>query len=889
MANGFTFNSPTVKFKEIDLTTQSPALGITILGLVGETQKGRAFEPTFITNKNEFRKFFGAQSNEKLGTNLKYTLPFYANSFLTEGDQLWVTRVLGLSGYDAGTGWALKVNAGLDTSTTAITATVTGSTNFTGGTYLGISISQTGTYNSASTFVKNGTVFTATSITLNVTTYDSNASTGSTLYSSQTISGNAFTDYENMVVAVIRSRGLYDNNTLKYNVSAITLNVTGGAATNLFGDFTLTTQGLFTNESYTCNLNPDATGFISNVLGDKPKGKNTGLYVEAVYPDLITKINSLGPYFSLSPTIVRLTTDVFNDFKINYQTPQTPWVVSELRGSKIEKLFKFISISDGDSANKEIKISITRLNFETKEFDVIIRDFNDTDNNVSILESYTRCSLDPSLPTYIGKRIGSRTEGNYDLDFDIKSSYVFLEIAADAPTDAMPCGFEGYYLRNYSATNTGDVSAKTPSIFYKTDYSVSDKKARVFLGVSERAYDTTTNGSGINQNLFNYVGKTSTETSFTKTKGFHLDSGATGTYTDGDFIIGEFSVGAGKLQTATDTINGYYSDVLSRKFTLVPYGGFDGWDIFRNQRTNNGSYTLGKTNYVEGNDYDAYLLGIQTFENPEETPLTLFATPGINWYDHIDLVNDSIELVERTRQGDCFYLIDAPDMTEDETAQDLVDKLSTVDIDSSYCATYAPYIQVNDPESGTNLFIPPSGEVLRVMALTDKIAFPWFAPAGLNRGLIPSAKQVRKKFSEPERDILYPARINPIPKFNDVGADIFGQKTLQVKQSVLDRINVRRLLIYAKILIRQISRNLLFDPSDDVAINDFINKVNPILSNIQRERGLESFLVRLSAENTPESRDRNEVYFDILLVPTKSIEYIGVSFIISPSGVQFNA
>jgi phage tail sheath protein FI len=228
-------------------------------------------------------------------------------------------------------------------------------------------------------------------------------------------------------------------------------------------------------------------------------------------------------------------------------------------------------------------------------------------------------------------------------------------------------------------------------------------------------------------------------------------------------------------------------------------------------------------------------------------------------------------------------------MQSDETAQDLVDKLNTVDIDSSYCATYAPYIQVLDNDSGFNVFLPPTGEVLRVMALTDKISFPWFAPAGTKRGLITKAKQVRKKLSEPERDILYPARINPIAKFNDIGVDIFGQKTLQIKQSVLDRINVRRLLIYSKLVIRQIAKGVLFEPNDDTAINNFLANVNKILTNVQRERGLENFLVRLSAENTPESRDRNEVYFDILLIPTKSIEYIGISFIISPSGVQFNA
>ncbi len=886
MANGFVFNSPGTKFQEIDLTTPAASLGITVLGLVGETQKGRAFEPTFITNKNDFRRLFGAQSSEKLGTALKYTLPFYANSYLTEGNQLWVSRILGLSGYDAGTGWALKVNSGLDQSTTAITATVTGSTSFTGGTYQGISINATGSYSTTGAFTKQGGAFSATTYVLNVLSYDSSTLSGTTLYSAQTITGSALSVYEDMVVAVVRSRAQYVNNVLLFNASATTLTMSG-ASTNLFGSFVLSTQGM-TNESYACTLDPNSTSFISNVIGDKPKGKNTALYVEAVYPDLIKKLNSLGSYFSLSPTLVRLGGSVFTDYLAPYQTPETPWVVSELRGSKVEKLCKFISISDGDSANKEIKISFQHLNFDTKEFDIIVRDFNDTDNEIVVLESYTRCSFDPQLPNYIGKRIGSRTEGNEDLDFDIRSNYIFVEMAADAPTDAMPCGFEGYYLRNYSAANTGSVSAKTPTIFYKTSYASTDKKNRTYLGISERGYDTTSNGQGINQNMFNYDGAASTESSLSKTKGFHLDSGATLNYTDGDYLIGEFQTGAGQLQTALDTLSGVYSDVLSRKFTLAPYGGADGFDVHRTQRTNSGAYVLGRTYYEAGNDYDAYLAGLQTLQNPEEYPMSLMGFCGVNWYDHIDLVNEGIELVERTRGGDALYVIDAPDTNSDETVQDIVDKLDSVGIDSNYSATYSPYIQINDADSGTNVFLNPTGEVFRVMAYTDKTKAPWWAGAGITRGLLPSVKQLRKKYSEPDRDILYPGRINPIVKFNDVGVAIFGQKTLQVKQSVLDRINVRRLLIYAKMLIRQISKGLLFEQNDDVLVNEFLGKVNPILANIQTNRGIKNFSVRLDVDS-PENIDRNSLFFSINLVPTSSLEYLGITFVLTSTGVQFNS
>ncbi len=888
MANNFIFNSPSIKTREIDNTVVSTqSLGITILGLVGETQKGPAFEPTFITNKNDFAKFFGSTSNEKIGSSLKYLLPFYANSYLTEGNQMWVTRVLGLNGYNAGTGWALKVNAGYDPSVSASTlSTFTGSTTFSGGLYQGISINGTGTYSNAPTYVKNNTTFTGNSVTLTVTSYDSVALTGNTNYTISTLSKPTLTQYEDMVVGIVRPRALYVSNDLTFYASSMTISLSG-ATSSLLGDFTLTTSGI-KSESYTATLDSSSSSYLPNVIGNTPKDKNNAIYVEAVYPDLIKKLNYISEGSTLSPTLVTLTNDTFTDYTDAFQTPVTPWLVSELRGSVVEKLFRFISVSDGDSANKEIKISIQRLNLDTREFDVIVRDFNDTDDKLVILESYTRCNLDPSTPNFIGKRIGSKTEGSNDFDFDLSSKFVYVEMAADFPIDAIPSGFEGYYFRNYSASNTGSISASTPTIFYKTSYASNDKLARTYLGISERGYDSSSNGSGINQNLFNYLGAATVDSSYTKTKGFHLDSGATGSYVDGDYTIGEFSVGAAQLQSVLDVVSGAYSNISSRKFTLVPYGGFDGWDVHRTNRTNNGTYSAGKSNYVVNNDYDAYLAGLNKFNNPEEVPMTILATPGLNWFDHIDLVNEAIDLVENVRM-DSLYIIDAPDMASDETASDIVDKLDTVSIDTNYAATYVPYIQINDSTSGFNLWIPPTGEVIRSFALSDKQSFVWFANAGVNRGLIPTAKTVRKKFSEPERDILYPARINPIVKFNDIGVDIFGQKTLQVKSSALDRINVRRLLIYAKMLIRQVAKTILFEPNDDVVVTQFLTKTNAILSNIQRERGIRTFQVVYSDANTSETIDRNELYFDINLVPTSTLEYIGLSFILSPSGVVFSS
>ncbi len=871
----FIFKSPGAKFIEKDLTFRSPTPGLTTLGMVGETQKGPAFTPIFISNKSDFYSYFGSQSNEKLGGNYKYLLPYYANAYLTESNQLYVTRVLGLNGYNAGTGWAITVSAGIDKSTTG----VTGSNNFSGvsfsnNTFSGITITSTGTYYGDPIYVKNGTQFTGTILTLNVTSLDSTVGSGVTSYNAITFTGSSLSAYENMVVAVIRSRGSYVNNVQTFDTTSLSFGDIS-SATDITGDFNLSAG----TEVYTCSLSSNKTNFISNVLGKNEKDKNAHIFVESVYPDLIKYLNNNDSIYGVNSTLVTLSGSVFTNYNSQYTAAETPYVVSEVRGNKIYRLFKFITLSDGDTANKQIKISLQRIDPDGKKFDVIIRDFNDTDDKPLILETFTNVTMDATLTSFIGKRIGGIAG---DLEFPLISKYVSIEMPNEFPQDAFPCGFEGYMVRNYSADNTGSSAAVAPLINYKTSYAGTDRVARTYLGVSERAYDTTSIGTGINQNIFNFNGASVNASSFTKTNGFHLDSGATGTYTEGTDVIGTFITGAGDFKTSLDIVGGKtYNDVRTRKFTLVPAGGFDGWDIYRDYRTNNGQYVVGKSQYVTGNDYDAYLAGIRKFENPEETQMNIFATPGLNFYDHTDLINETIDMIERDR-GDAVYIIDAPDMVEGETEQDLADKLDVADIDSNYSATYGPHIQINDKDTGSYVWIPPTGEVARVMALTDKLKFPWFAPAGISRGVIPSAINVKRRLTEAQRDTLYEARINAIAKFSDSGIHVWGQKTLQKAESALDRINVRRLLNYAKKIIGGISKNLIFEQNDEVVISDFLGKVNPILANIQRERGLRKFEVKASG-NTPESLDRNELYFEINLTPTSSLEFVGITFNLNKS------
>lgn len=911
MAQEFVFTSPGIKFKERDLTYVTRNVGVTTLGLVGETLKGPAFEPVYIQDKTQFSNRFGNQSIKKFSDgSLQYPLPYVANTYLEETNQLWVTRVLGLSGYDAGTAWAITLSAGIKSGTTAGSPVVNTDIPFSGNSYLGVALGSqgaTGRYDSGytknlltNTFDKYVHEFTAT-------TYNLGSGTVRDVITHYT--GVSYSEYENMVLAIIRSRGLSTISTNEaqqtiFNATnlEITNNLTVVGIGDLYGQFNIIASDSGSTETYKVSLDPDSTTFISKVLGSNAKDKNNKIWVEAVYPDLIKKLDADGYAYGINSDMVTGSTENFTNYKVKFQTPETPWVVSQLKGSTIDRLFKFVSISDGDSANQEIKISIININPTYNEFDVVVRDFNDTDESPIVLESYTKCTLNRSLNSFIGMRIGT-TDG----EFALQSKYIMVELDENYTSDSFPAGFEGYMFNDYSSGSTGTaVEGIAPKIFYKTSYTQTElaKPTRTFLGISEKAYT----GNGINQNFFNYNGQIS-DTSHVKTKGFHMDSGATDVYYDGNIYIGEFEVGAGKIQTYRDTdsvLNPYY-DIKTRKFTLVPARGFDGWDVHRLTRSNTNGFQQGGifSGYPNdpikypNNDYQAWQTAINTFSNPEQVTINLFATPGIDWSNNTNLVQDTINMIEEQRT-DSLYIIDSPNIeipivsdggkVDVEAATQVGLTLTDTGIDSSYACTYYPWIQIIDTQNNSRVYVAPTGEVVRAMAFTDNIKFPWFAPAGLNRGVMTPATVIkpRYKLSLDARDILYSNRINPIAFFADAGTAIFGQKTLQIRESALDRINVRRLLLQIKVLISNIATRLVFEQNDQATIDQFLSQANPILESIKRERGLTDFRVKMDAtNNTPETTDRNELYGEIFIKPTRAVEFIGITFTITPSGASF--
>ncbi len=940
------FVSPGVYTSERDLTFITRQVGVTTLGLVGETTIGPAFQPIFVSNYGEFQSFFGGLNATRVAdTNAPlYELPYIAKSYLSQSNQLFVTRVLGLSGYDAGLAWGITLDAALDTTTTGTTtggasrnplisfsATSAGTiTTLVSPDPLVQTLINEGllnedlsvlptlatgsTFNVGVTYTKIGDVFSGCAFNVYVRNTNFGATgttitgitTGVTVY----YTGSSYSDVENQLVALLRSRGTINVDTQlpSFEVSASTNVIFNpsftGATTDPLGVFALsgtsTRQGLF---NYEMSMDRTQTNYLPKVLGRTAQDGNTALFVEELYDNLFRTLNADGKIRGINQTLIEYSTD-YSDYLTEYKPATTPYVVSELRGNKVLRLFRFITISDGNAANEQFKISIANIKPDTKEFDIRIRGYYDTDAQPVILEVFTRCTMDPTSANYIGRRIGT-TDGVYVS----RSSYVLVEIDDTSDTsDAFPAGFIGFPIRDYQ-TN-GNTTVNNPTITYKTAYGVFENKRKFYLGISETV--------GIDSDFFDYKGVPTTNSPDIwtgLTNGFHMDSGATQVTIDNVFVpinnsggtynpTFTFDTGVWQFRTESGLIGGPYEQIFARKFTMVPYGGFDGWDVYRTRRSNtdrfliNGTYgqagllsgafsnrTLSNGDLGINSDYYAYLEGIWTFRNPEAVNINVFATPGIDAFDNTNLIEASIDMIE-TERADSLYIITTPDYYNGETltVDDVVDNMADM-YDSNYSCTYWPWVQINDTENNVLIYVPPTRDVVRNIALTDNIAFPWFAVAGIQRGDV-DAIQARKTLTLSERDNLYENRINPIATFTSDGIKIWGNKTLQVKETALNRINVRRLLLQARKLISAVAIRLLFEQNDTIVRNQFLSLVNPILDNIRTERGLNDFRVVLS--NDPEDIDRNQLTGQIFLKPTRSLEFIQIEFVIMNTGASFD-
>jgi len=311
----------------------------------------------------------------------------------------------------------------------------------------------------------------------------------------------------------------------------------------------------------------------------------------------------------------------------------------------------------------------------------------------------------------------------------------------------------------------------------------------------------------------------------------------------------------------------------------------------------NGTYSLsGGTDGIpaDPDKQDSLLIGnsvgytgIYTLSEPEQIDIDLIAVPG---HPSTSVVSALLDFCQNYRQ-DCLAIIDPPfGLTVDEITawQNGAHPLNGTRFDSDFGALYWPWVKYRDNYNQVDVWIPPSGAILATIARSDNLSAPWFAPAGMTRGIVPGITDIYNRPTLAERDLMYGNRncINPIVQFPDVnGFLVWGQKTMQRTPTALDRVNVRRLMFYIEKEIRIASRQLLFDPNDSIFQNKFIRVASGILNQVKVGRGINDFIIVADATlNTPDVVDRNEFRAQIGIQPVRAAEFIFLEFSIHRTG-----
>lgn len=608
------------------------------------------------------------------------------------------------------------------------------------------------------------------------------------------------------------------------------------------------------------------------------------------------------------------------DSQYGLTNASTPWILSQgiapwsgtagVNGVPTKyQLFKVHTLSDGTITNKQYKIEISNVKLSSTvagsdwgSFTLAVRTYSDTDKKPKYLEIFQNLSLDPNSANFVARRIGDRynfiTYAGKIIEFGTYtnlSKYIRIEMATvPYPVAAVPYGNEAYV-----SPLGGTIGNYVPPVVYSKasiygaapgKYASGTVMSVVPLGADAELtslYPTTSINSGVKFDTEEYFAPLPFGATIGSNIAFDLES--TSSY------VGTGSLLAASLSgsiPSTYNASNEATYVKMRKFIVGFQGGFDGQSPA--VPINVGSKIIaGNTqglNCVNINSAGsiAYKQCVGALGNADEFDINLIVTPGIFHQQHsyvTQLVTDMCEA-----RGDCFYIMDNIVFPSSNQTVGLIDAavndVST--IDSSYVATYYPWVKILDTNLNKIVSVPPSVVMPSIYAANDNAAAEWFAPAGLNRGGIAQAVQVLDRTTHGERDTLYEGRVNPIAAFPGQGICVWGQKTLQIQPSALDRVNVRRLLIALKKFIASSSKFLVFEQNVAATRNRFLSIVNPYLESVQQRSGLYAFQVVMDdTNNTPDLVDRNILYGQIYLQPAKTAEFIVLDFNILPTGATF--
>jgi phage tail sheath protein FI len=254
--------------------------------------------------------------------------------------------------------------------------------------------------------------------------------------------------------------------------------------------------------------------------------------------------------------------------------------------------------------------------------------------------------------------------------------------------------------------------------------------------------------------------------------------------------------------------------------------------------------------------------------------------------------NQLISIAEQRR--DCMAVIsghraDIVNITNSNTQTDNIIEFFSPLQSSSYAVFDSGYKYTYDRFNNQFRYIPCNGDIAGLMVRTSITAFPWFSPAGQQRGILNNAIKLAYNPNKAQRDQLYPLRINSVVNQPGIGILLFGDKTALGYASAFDRINVRRLFLTIEQALENTAKAQLFELNDQITRANFVNIVEPYLRDIQAKRGLYDFLVVCDeTNNTPDVVDNNEFRANIFLKPAKSINYVTLTFVATRTGVSFD-
>ena len=329
--------------------------------------------------------------------------------------------------------------------------------------------------------------------------------------------------------------------------------------------------------------------------------------------------------------------------------------------------------------------------------------------------------------------------------------------------------------------------------------------------------------------------------------------------------------------------NGQAKSAFTSSLPIVGSGSFTGatGDAF-NPAVAANFYDKVATADIQGLVAADYSIAVQLMANKDEYKYNSISVPGLTSQNGASIVSSVAN--NSVNRGDNISIID---LVNYQANVGTVTSQAAA-FDSSYAATYWPWCQTIDPETGRQVWVPASVMIPGVYAYTDASADAWFAPAGLTRGALGTVIRAERKLPSTTRDTLYEANVNPIATFPQSGVVVFGQKTLQKRSSALDRVNVRRLLIAVKEYVSQVADTLVFEQNSMSTRNNFLTQVNPYLESVQQRQGLYAFkTVMDESNNGPDVVDRNQLVGQIFLQPTKTAEFVLLDFNVTPTGATF--